>query len=37
MYRIYNAVWEFVMISTLALVLYHLYQNRQAIINMITG
>jgi hypothetical protein len=37
MYRIYNTVWEIVMLSTLALVLRHLYINRQAIINMIVG
>ena len=35
MHKIYNAIWELTMFSALALVLYHLYQNRQAIINML--
>jgi hypothetical protein len=37
MYRIYNVVFEFIMLSALALVLRHLYLNRQAIINLIMG
>jgi hypothetical protein len=37
MYKLYNVVWEIVMLSALALVLRHLYLNRQAIINMIGG
>ena len=37
MYKIYNVIWEFVMLSALALVLRHLWLNRQAIINMIGG
>ena len=37
MYKLYNIVWEFVMLSTLALVMRHLYLNRIAIYNMIVG
>ena len=37
MSRIYNVIWEFTMFAALALVLRHLWINRQAIINMIGG
>jgi len=37
MSKIYSIVWEFVMLSALALVLRHLWLNRQSIINLIVG
>jgi hypothetical protein len=37
MYKLYNAIWEIVMLSALALIIRHLYLNRHAIINMIGG
>jgi hypothetical protein len=37
MYKIYNIVWEFVMLSALALVLRHLWINREYIISLMGG
>ena len=33
MNKAYNFIWDFTMLATLALILYHLWMNRQGIIN----